>query len=320
VTRRSPRRGEWLPLRAILLVGIAAVVVAGCLFPPESVAPLGSVTVGPPETASVSPTPTTSPTLAPSMSPTPTITVAAPAPCPGSNRNPGASAGRQVTGSSTNWSGYVAAVRRTSVTCVEASWIEPAISCPSSGHRAVAIWIGFDGFSATLLGIPSTKVLVQIGTQAECNNGVASHNGWHEVLPAEKVEVAAPGPVHAGDHLSARILYAGGKFTLSLFDAETSFSFSTTQRAAGAPRRTAEWIVEAPATSCPGSCSPIALPKFDPVRFTNAFTTIAGQRAAINDHSWSNVKLRMIRSGVTRTTTSGLVAGGTSFKVTWVHR
>jgi hypothetical protein len=213
----------------------------------------------------------------------------------------------------------VAAVRKTGVTCVEGSWIEPSVTCPRTGHRAVAIWIGIDGFSASALGIPSTNVLVQVGTQANCDNGTPSHDLWREILPAEKNEVPVAGLVRAGDHISARISYANGRFTLTIFDAESLVSYSHTAAAPGAPRKSAEWIVEAPALDCPGTCKPVALPRFSTVTFTGARATIAGQRAAINNDSWTNVKLRMIRSGMVRTSTSKLLSSGTSFRIAFVH-
>ena len=100
---------------------------------------------------------------------------------------------------SSNWSGYVAAVRKTGVTCVEGSWVEPTVTCSKTGHQAVAIWIGIDGFSAKPLGIASTNVLVQLGTQVDCTNGVVRHGAWHEILPGETHEVPEPGPIRAGD-------------------------------------------------------------------------------------------------------------------------
>jgi hypothetical protein len=210
-------------------------------------------------------------------------------------------------------------VKKTGVSCVEASWIQPTVTCPKTGHQAVAIWIGIDGFSVALLGIPSTDVLVQIGTQASCSNGVLEHDAWHEILPGEANEVHVPGSIRPGDHIFAKVSYFNGNFTLALFDQETAFGFTITAPAPGAPRKTADWIVEAPATGCPDSCKPLPLPKFTSVRFTNAYATIAGQRASINDFSWSNVKLKMVRGGVTRATVSGLSSGGTSFRVAWAH-
>jgi hypothetical protein len=242
-----------------------------------------------------------------------------PTPCPGTNRNPGAPAGRQLSGSSTNWAGYVAAVKKTGVTCVEGSWIEPTVTCPKTGHRAVAIWIGIDGFSARTLGIPSTDVLVQIGTQVDCSNGVAVHSAWHEILPGEPHEVPIAARIQAGDHMSAKVSYANSRFTLVLYDLEAEGLFSLTAPAPGAPRKTAEWIVEAPAIDCPGTCKPVALPNFGSIRFTGAYATIAGQRSSINDFSWSSVKLKMVRSGTTRATVSSLIQGGTSFRVAWAH-
>ena len=290
--------------------------MAACFGPAPT--PVPSSAFVPTAAPSSSPVPSASPiaTLAPSPSPTPAALVTR---CPGTDNTPGASAGRLATGSSANWSGYVAVVKKTGATCVEASWIEPAVTCPKTGHQAVAIWIGIDGFSSQLLGIPSTTSLIQIGTQADCNDGQASHGGWHEVLPTEPHEVPIFGALHAGDHITARILFAGGLFVMTLVDPQASLAFTLSEAAPGAPRHSAEWIVEAPATDCPGTCRPVPLPKFTPVTFTGAHATINGHRAAINDDHWTHVRLGMSRSGIVRTKTSGLSAGGTSFRVTWVH-
>ena len=307
--------------RRQVALGFAASLLVGACLGPDSV-PASPASPGP---TAAGATLAASPSLAPTPSPEPTPgsivppPAAKPAPCPGADRTPGA-VGRQLTGTSSNWSGYVAAVKKTGVTCVEGSWIEPSVTCPRTGHQAVATWIGIDGFAARTLGVASTDVLVQIGTQADCHDGVATHGAWHEILPGEMAEVPIFATIHAGDHISARISYASGQFTLVIYDREAAFSFSLTATAPGAPRRTAEWIVEAPATSCPGTCSPVAMPKFTPVTFTDAHATIAGQRSSINDDSWSTVKLRMVRGGITRTTTSSLSSHGTSFKVTFVHR
>jgi Peptidase A4 family len=213
----------------------------------------------------------------------------------------------------------VAAVTRTGVTCVEGSWIEPTVTCPRTGSLAVAIWVGIDGFSNKALGVPATNALVQIGTQAECNDGVAQHGAWHEVLPAEQHEVGLSGVIHAGDHISAQVLYFDGEFEMSIFDLETDVALTIAKPAPGAPRRSAEWIVEAPAIDCPTDCTPTLMPRFGTIRITGADATIAGQRGAIDGNSWTHVLLKMTRTGVARAKTSTLSAAGNSFGVTWVH-
>jgi hypothetical protein len=315
------RRANRGAVHVTLLIIVVLASLAGCMTldasPEPSAGPTGLPLAPSPSPASATASPTATASL-PLPTSTP-VTAGPPARCPGTDRTPGAAAGRQLVGVSQNWSGYVAAGRRTGVTCVEASWIEPAVTCPAKGSRAVAIWIGIDGFSSSTLGIPSTTTLIQIGTQASCQNGVLLHAAWREVLPAEQHEVQIPGKVSAGDHISARVLYTGGHFVMTIFDAESELAFSISATAPGAPRKSAEWIVEAPATTCPSNCRPIALPKFASIRFTNAHATIAGQRSSINDDSWTNVRLRMSRAGILRTTTSTLSLSGTSFRVTFVH-
>jgi hypothetical protein len=296
-----------------------AILVAACLDPTApSPAPSATSSTRPSAAiASASPRPTGSSAPAPSPS---TGTADRIAPCPGSDRTPGGGTGRSIVGSSSNWSGYVAAVKTTSVTCVEATWIEPTITCPKSGSQAVAIWIGIDGFASRTLGIPSTSTLVQIGTQGNCRDGVAFHSAWHEVLPAEQHEISMLTPVRAGDRVTARVIYTGnGHFTMSLIDLRAGLRFNLSVLAPGAPRHSADWIVEAPATECPDTCAPIPMPRFTTVTFTNANATIGGSRAGIADDRWTNVKLTMSRRSIVRTRPSALSSGGTSFRVTWVH-
>jgi hypothetical protein len=310
------------PLAIGLLVVVAA-ATAGCLA--TTATPATSPTASPdpvaaasPSAAPASPVPP-SPAVTPSAIPSSPPLGGPPPRCPGTDRTPGAASGPRYTGSSNNWSGYVSAVKKTGVTCVEASWVEPDVTCPKTGHQAVAIWIGIDGFSSKLIGVPETERLIQIGTQANCVDGRKFHTAWREVLPDEPHEVAIAGTVHAGDHISARILYANSRFEMRLYDKETALSFTISVSAPNTPRKTADWIVEAPATNCPGACNPVPLPKFATVKFTNAHATIAGQRSSISDDSWANVRLRMARSGITRAVASTLSGGGAVFSVTWRH-
>lgn len=311
--RRGPRTQR--PLAA--LVAITA-LLAGCLGTTEAPASPTGVAVAPTATPIASPTvtPTDTPTAIPTAAPIP---ISAIGPCPGTDVTPGRPAGRLITGTSSNWSGYVSGVTKSGVTCVEGSWVEPTITCPKRGHQAVAIWIGIDGFISQLLGINALGALVQIGTQAECRNGLVQHAAWHEVLPAQQHEMPTQGEVEAGDHISARILLRGGRYLMSISDAETGLDFSISQTAPGAVRKSAEWIVEAPAAGCPDSCTIIALPHFSAIRFTNAHVTIAGSRAAINDDRWTAFRLSISRRGILRTSATALFSSGTSFKVTWLH-
>ena len=310
------------PLAIGLLVVMAA-SVAGCLA--TTATPATSPTSSPdpvaaasPSAAPASPVPP-SPAVTPSAIPSSPPLGGPPPRCPGTDRTPGAASGPRYTGSSNNWSGYVSAVKKTGVTCVEASWVEPDVTCPKTGHQAVAIWIGIDGFSSKLIGIPETERLIQIGTQVDCNAGRKTHMAWREILPDEPHEVPIAGVIRAGDLISARILFANGRFEMRIHDKDTEGSFTITFAAPNTPRKTAEWIVEAPATNCPGSCTPVALPKFTPVKFTNAHATIAGQRSSINDDAWSNVRLRMTGGGIVRAVTSSLTIGGTVFTVSFRH-
>lgn len=312
-------RGTARRAAIVAAIGLVAILAAAC-FDPTGPSPAPSTALAATASAAIAtavPRPTA--TLLPSPTPS-TATIDRIAPCPGSDRTPRGGTGRTIVGSSSNWSGYVAAVKTSSVTCVEATWVEPTITCPKSGNQAVAIWIGIDGFGSRTLGIPSTSTLVQLGTQGNCRDGVAFHDAWHEVLPAEQREIPMVTPIRAGDRITARVIYTGsGRFTMSLIDLPAGLRFNLTVSAPGAPRHSAEWIVEAPATDCPDTCLPIAMPRFTTTTFSNAHATIGGSRAGIADDRWTDLKLTMSRHGIVRSRPSALSSGGTSFRVTWVH-
>jgi hypothetical protein len=100
----------------------------------------------------------------------------------------------------------------------------------------------------------------------------------------------------------------------------TGESFAINEVVEGAPRLTAEWIVEAPSTGCATECTIALLPKFAAVTFSGAFVGIGSQRASISDDSWRNGAIEMIRSRIERASVSSLTSKGTSFGVTWRHR
>src|SRR5439155_6543573 len=97
--------------------------------------------------------------------------------------------------------------------------------------------------------------LVQIGTQAGCQNGRPSAFGWYQVLPQDELSVTIPRiRLAPGDHLQALVSFSGDVFTLTLVDVTSGTSFSTERALRDAARRTAEWIMEAPMIGCPHRC------------------------------------------------------------------
>jgi hypothetical protein len=115
-----------------------------------------------------------------------------------------------------NWAGYAATGANGTVTVSAGTWTQPTVICGTK-TAYLADWVGIDGFA--------NSDLVQTGTGASCVGGVASYNAWWEVLPAPETPINTI-TVHAGDHLSASVTYAAGKFTIKISDSTSGGKFS----------------------------------------------------------------------------------------------
>jgi hypothetical protein len=135
--------------------------------------------------------------------------------------------------------------------------------------------VGIDGYNS--------NTVEQIGTDSDITNGTPQYYAWFEMFPRDMVTLRMP--VQPGDTISAGVFYNAhiGKFRLTLMDVTTGRSFSTLQRAPGAQRTSAEWIVEAPSS---GSQT-LPLANFGSVTLSGAQATIGGVTSAIDNAAGS---------------------------------
>jgi hypothetical protein len=274
-----------------------------------------------PTPSAPTPSPSAGPSASPALTPSPSPS-AKPLPehCPGTDRTPGKPPGPTLNERSENWAGYVVYDAKVAITCVEGSWIQPAVTCPSTGVQDVAIWVGIDGVKSGA-GVSAGTDLVQIGTQAGCHDGRASAFAWYEVIPQDPLSVGIPNmAIVPGDRIRAMVSFARDVFTLLVADETSGDSFSIAKALKGARRQTAEWIVEAPMIGCPTKCVIAALPRFGKVTFSDASVSTAKQRGAIDDDAWTHGTTQMVRGGIVRASVSRLTSGGTAFIVVWKHR
>jgi hypothetical protein len=164
---------------------------------------------------------------------------------------------------SVNWSGYADSESGTdTVSYVSGDWTMPGVQClpaPYQNQDAfLTNWVGLDGVT--------TGTVEQLGTAAQCYEGVLYYYVWYELFPASTVEEGTAACINdntdcpqPGDQISASVtvtLAAGGEnnYKLTLVDhTRPQESFSTTQQCAVATcaDASAEWIVERPATTLP---------------------------------------------------------------------
>jgi hypothetical protein len=234
------------------------------------------------------------------------------------NAQPGG-ASKVLEATSDNWSGYAAVSARQQVRCVEGSWVQPAVVCPSRGYAATSIWVGIDGLDTPNLRLQAGKTLVQIGTQAECEDGAARYESFTEALPDQRFSQITPLAVRPGDRIRA-IVRAGSKGTFKM--QIRNVTLGTAYNAAAAvskPRlQTAEWVVEAPARFCSTKCRTQRLANFGVV-VLHGQATIGGVQASIGGSGSFKERLLMTRKDIDRVAVSTLSRTGTRFSVRWRH-
>jgi hypothetical protein len=164
---------------------------------------------------------------------------------------------------SVNWSGYADIETGSSTaTYVSGSWTIPAVTCPTFPYQNqdafMVNWVGIDG--------ATDQTVEQLGSGAQCFEGVTYYYVWYEMFPAGTVEegtaaciannVNCPQP---GDRVTAFVKVTPGTtglndYQLTLIDHTRPWeSFTTTATCAISLclDSSAEWIVERPAFDIP---------------------------------------------------------------------
>ncbi len=220
-----------------------------------------------------------------------------------------------LDGTSTNWSGYavqtdLANPQSGVVTDVKGTWIVPAIT-GNAKNTYSSFWVGIDGYSS--------GSVEQIGTDSDTDSqGNAVYYAWYEMYPKYPFNIRMT--IQAGDQITAEVSYSSkngrtSQFTLTLTDATTGKTFSTTQKANNVERSSAEWVAEAPSSMS----GVLPLANFGTVSFSSCSATINGHTGSIDDSNWQNDAMTMVTSSGTTKAAPSALTGGNSFTVTWAH-
>jgi hypothetical protein len=188
-----------------------------------------------------------------------------------------------------NWSGYADSESGSkTVSYVSGDWTMPGVVCPTAPYQNqdafLANWVGIDGFS--------DSTVEQLGTAAQCYEGVTYYYVWYEMFPAGTVEegttacindnVNCPEP---GDQISATVSVtpAGSgenEYTLKLIDhTRPQESFSTTAECSTATctDSSGEWVVERPAFELPFGAQILPLADFRGTSFSDGNIVSGGK-------------------------------------------
>jgi hypothetical protein len=244
------------------------------------------------------------------------------------------------TAVSSNWAGYVASAPSAaqpapasglSFTDVAGSWVQPHLTCSAGEVGAAAFWVGLGGAQGSSSGGSQTpsSALEQVGTEGDCSrNGRASYFAWYEFLPAGPVTIKLK--VRPRDRITGAVLISGSQVIVTLKNLTTHKRFSK-RFGSVSPLdvSSAEWIAEAPSLcSSSNQCTPVPLPNFGTVAFTNATAIANGHPGTLSDSTWSSAPIVLAPDPAAPTnlglapnthgaTPSPIGADGRSFTVSW---
>lgn len=192
---------------------LVAVVLAACGSSNVVTSPTASAAVAitgpsaspdPSPSPSASPTPTPSPSPAATPSPTPTPT---PVPPLALNHCAGKTGGSSTDAfNSTNkyFSGYLDFSTTNTVTCVEANWVQPAITCLLNDNTSdMSIYVGIGGTDGKGTSVPHER-FEKAATEAYCVNGVPNYIAWTDAREPKGGFTMAPFRVSAHDQIWRR--------------------------------------------------------------------------------------------------------------------
>lgn len=189
-----------------------------------------------------------------------------PGPAPGATQ--GQTNGATAAQQSTNWSGYLQTAPAGSFRTVSGTWTVPAVDCSDGATTASSAWTGIGGSSAT------DTLLIQAGTEQDCNGGATDDYAWWEAFPAPAI-TAGSGllgggdfPVRPGDRITVTVDGSGlvtWKITIVNATRGWTFTHDVPFVTAG---DSAEWILEAPTAVGPGQTGQASLSKFGTISFS----------------------------------------------------
>jgi hypothetical protein len=200
---------------------------------------------------------------------------------------------------SLNWSGFADASSTSTAddfTYVSGHWTLPTLTCPPAPYQTtgayVSNWVGLDGFA--------DATVEQLGTGAQCFEGVLFYYVWYEMFPGGTVEEGTTACINdntdcpqPGDQISASVAVTPGAagendYTLALTDhsnQQESFSVTATCPTSGSNScadSSAEWIVERPAYEpIPGLVQFVPLGYFGRTGFSSGSLIANGRYSTI---------------------------------------
>ena len=163
--------------------------------------------------------------------------------------------------------------------------------------------MGLDGYSS--------GSVEQTGSEVDCSGSRPQYYAWYEMYPNPSHSYS--NTVRPGDHFNASVTYTGSNhFSLFIQDSTQGWSHTTTGTLAGAPRSSAEVIVEAPCCTASGGILPLA--NFGTVNITGS----TANGSAIGSAGGVTQIIMIDSAGRDKDTVSSLTSGQ-NFSATWLR-
>lgn len=211
---------------------------------------------------------------------------------------PSNTSGQAVSGTSANWSGYIAS--NGTYTGVSGTFIMPELSY-SSTLASNATWVGIGG--------KASGDLIQAGVYEIANSDGATYQAWYELLPDDSVPINLP--VHPKDSVSVAIIETSqDSWNIVITNNTTKKQFAKTVNYHSS-LSSAEWIQERPLVN--GTFA--GLSGYTPVSFTGATAVQNGTRVTLAQTGAQMVNLIDTPTNTALSVPSSIKTDGTSFTV-----
>lgn len=226
-----------------------------------------------------------------------------------------------------SWAGYeatVAAKSKQHFTAVQGEYKVPKITCDAKdnqeAYESFSQWVGLDGVS--------NEALVQDGVEVHCikaNNGSfqAVYWPWWEVIQGAGNDTykSKQFAVRPGDRMFSSVVFAKGKYTLTLTNKTTGKGFKKVvtcyEAGVACERASAEWVIERPGGGNANGYGGV-LANFSSTSFSEATARVSGSTRWLTVRQLQAARVNMADSNNTQlAATSSLGKDGQSFTVTY---
>jgi hypothetical protein len=200
---------------------------------------------------------------------------------------------RATTETSTNWSGYAVVGQNqgspVNFTSVTGTWKQPKADCSTSdSDSAAAFWVGLGGYDE------ESDYLEQIGTDSDCERGVARYYAWYELIPAPPVMLSIK--IRPGDVITTSVNVLGSTVTFQLKNRTRHTVFTKRVVPDGIDLTSAEWVAEAPSSCRRSACEPVPLANFGTHDFARIATIGNDHPGTLVDPAWTTVPIQLVPS------------------------